>query len=580
VDIPDEGAHRPHIAVIGGGVAGLTAAFHLVRDTGGGPAPRVTVYEGAPRAGGKLRVSEVAGVPVDEGAESMLARRPEGVALAAAAGLGDALVTPAKVPAALLSYGELHPFPARQIQGVPADVDALADSGVLSPAGLARVRQDPELPPTPLDGDVSVAAYVSARLGREVVDRLVEPLLGGVYAGRADRLSLAATLPGIYRAAQDHPSLLAAAHSLLPPPAENATSTPPPTGTPASDPGAAPAASGPLPPARHGADGPSGTAHSLVPAPEAAEGGGGSPLPSPQAPHGPAGAGGPGAALAAGGVVFATVDGGMGRLPEALTAALVASGSAEVRTGVMVRELARTPEGWRLTLGPACHPEYAMADAVIVAVPARPASRLLSGAAPAAAARLARIEYASMAIITLAFPASAFPERPKGSGYLVPAVETDGSGKPRAVKAVTFVTTKWPHIEARAAAGDLVIVRCSVGRHGDEHVLQRDDAQLAALAVREIAEVSGVRGAPVATRVTRWGGGLPQYEVGHLDLVADIRTDVAAVPGLAVCGAAYDGVGVPACAATARRAADLVRDHLAAARQWDRRTGGVRGSQS
>jgi oxygen-dependent protoporphyrinogen oxidase len=503
VDTPDQSAPgRPHVAVIGGGVAGLTAAFHLVRDAGDGPPPYVTVYEGAPRAGGKLRVSEVAGVPVDEGAESMLARRPEGVALAGDAGLGDALVTPAKVPAALLSYGELRPFPARQVQGVPADVDALAASGVLSPSGLARVRQDPELPPTPLHGDVSVAAYVSARLGNEVVDRLVEPLLGGVYAGRADRLSLAATLPGVYRAAQENPSLLAAARTLLPPPA----------------------------------------------------------------------------AAPAGGAVFATVDGGMGRLPEELAAALAASGSAEVRTGAMVRELARTPGGWRLTVGPACHPAYATADAVIVAVPARPASRLLSGAAPAAAARLARIEYASMAIITLAFPAAAFPERPAGSGYLVPAVETDGSGERRAVKAVTFVTTKWPHLAARA--DDLVIVRCSVGRHGDEHVLQRDDAELTALAAREIADVCGVRGAPVATRVTRWGGGLPQYEVGHLDLVAAIRADVAAVPGLAVCGAAYDGVGVPACAATARAAADLVRDHLTAARQWDRRTGGVRGSQS
>lgn len=481
---------RPHVAVIGGGVAGLTAAFELVREPGDGPPPRVTVFEGSPRVGGKLHVSEVAGVPVDEGAESMLARRPEGIALARAAGLGNALVHPAQVSAALLSYGALRPFPARQVQGVPADLDALADSGVLSASGLARVRQDLDLPATPLDGDTSVAAYVGERLGAEVVDRLVEPLLGGVYAGRADRLSLAATLPGVHEAARHHRSLIEAARSLLPAPGS--------------------------------------------------------------------------AASGAGGPVFASIDGGMGRLPETLADAVAGSGHGEVRTGAMVRELARTEDGWRLTIGPACHPEYVTADAVIVAVPARPASRLLTGVAPTAARNLARIEYASMGIVTLAYPAAAFPARPAGSGYLVPAVEG------RTVKAVTFVTTKWPHVAARA--DDLVIARCSLGRHGDEHVLQRDDAGLVALATAELAEVSGVTGPPVATRVTRWGGGLPQYSVGHLDLVAAVRADIAAVPGLAVCGAAYDGVGVPACAAGARRAAGAVRERPASARQWTRRT--------
>lgn len=504
MDIPSGArAARPHVVVIGGGVAGLTAAFHLL------PGARVTVLEGSPRVGGKLRVSEIANVPVDEGAESMLARRPEGIALAGALGLGDDVVHPARVPAALLSYGALRPFPARQVQGVPADPETLAASGILSESGLARVREDRTLPPTPLDGDVPVAEYVGARMGSEVVDRLVEPLLGGVYAGRADRLSLAATLPNVYRAAREHTSLLDAARSLLPEPAPGAATAQP--GAPGG--------------------GPPGEA----------------PAPAPPAP------------------VFATIDGGMGRLPETLATAVTSEGG-EVRTGAMVRELARTGDGWRLTVGAACHPEYVTADAVIVAVPARPASRLLREVAPVAARNLARVEYASMGIVTLAYPAAAFPEPPSGSGYLVPAVETGRTGERRAVKAVTFVTSKWPHVAARA--GDLVIARCSLGRHGDEHVLQRDDAGLVALATAELADVCGVTGPPVATRVTRWGGGLPQYAVGHLDLVASVRADVARTPGLAVCGAAYDGVGVPACAVTARAAAGAVRDGLTAARQW------------
>jgi protoporphyrinogen/coproporphyrinogen III oxidase len=126
-----------------------------------------------------------------------------------------------------------------------------------------------------------------------------------------------------------------------------------------------------------------------------------------------------------------------------------------------------------------------------------------------------------------------------------------------AVKAVTFSTVKWPHL-----GGELEIVRCSVGRIGEEALLQRDDGELAALAAAELAEATGVRGAPAATRVTRWGGALPQYTVGHLNRVATIRAAVGAQPGLAVCGAAYDGVGIPACVATARAAATQTMTYL------------------
>jgi protoporphyrinogen/coproporphyrinogen III oxidase len=175
-----------------------------------------------------------------------------------------------------------------------------------------------------------------------------------------------------------------------------------------------------------------------------------------------------------------------------------------------------------------------------------------------------------MAIITLAYPRSAFPGASSGSGlaalgwsgYLVPAV--DG----RAVKAVTFSSVKWPHLaEAAPGAEPLEIVRCSVGRIGEEALLQRADEELAALAAAELAAATGVAGAPVAHRITRWGGALPQYTVGHLDRVARIRTAVAAQPGLAVCGAAYEGVGIPACVATARAAADQVTEFLRGARQ-------------
>jgi oxygen-dependent protoporphyrinogen oxidase len=488
---------QPHVVIVGGGISGLAAAFFL-RDE----AVRVTVLEGSPRLGGKLSVSEIAGVAVDEGAEALLVTRPEGTGLIAAAGLADQRVTPATTSSAIWTLGALRPLPQRQFMGVPSDMAELAKSGVLSGQGVARASQDLELPPTTREGDVAVARYVGSRFGAEVVDRLVDPLLGGVYAGRSEELSFDATLPALAAASRRYRSLAEAARSLLPAP------------TP-----------------------------------------------------GPARSGKPGVGTRAGGSVFTTLVAGLGTLPAFLA---TASGAA-VRTASMARELSRTETGWRLTLGSAAAPEFVDADAVILAIPARPAGRLLAAVpgASAAVAAFGEISYASMAIITLAYPRSAFPGPERGpetglrslgwGGYLVPAV--DG----RAVKAATFCTVKWPHLIKAAAPGTepLEIVRCSVGRIGEEALLQRADDDLTALAAAEFAETTGVRGAPVATRVSRWGGALPQYTVGHLDRVATIRAAVAAQPGLAVCGAAYEGIGIPACIATARAAVTQVLASLA-----------------
>ncbi len=485
---------RFHVAVVGGGIAGLAAAYFL-KDA----AVRVTLFESSPRIGGKLAVSEIAGIQVDEGAEAMLARRPEGTELAAAVGLGDQLVSPGTTAAAIWTRGALRPLPGGQVMGVPGDLAALARSGLLSGPGLARSWLDLILPATRHDHDVAVAARVGARFGPEVVDRLVEPLLGGVYAGRADDLSFEATLPGLAAAARSHRTLRGAARSVLAAAAADAAAQ----------------------------------------------------------RRGVAGGRPPGLAQP----VFTTLAGGLGTLPEAVAAA----SAARVRTAATVRELRRAADGWRLTVGSADTTggavEYVSADAVVVAVPARPASRLLRAEAPAAAAALGEIEYASMAIVTLAFPREAFGQRPRGSGYLVPAV--DG----RAVKAVTFSTVKWPHLLARPGDGAACeAVRCSVGRIGEEQVLQRPDDDLVALARSELAEALGVAGRPVAARVSRWGGALPQYSVGHIARVARIRAAVAAQRGLGVCGAAYDGLGIPACIATAEQAAAQVLGYLEARR--------------
>src|SRR5580693_2874064 len=196
----------PHVVVVGAGIAGLAAAFFL-RDE----AVRVTVLEGSPRLGGKLSASDVAGVAMDEGAEALLARRPEGIDLITAAGLGADLVPAGVTSSAIYTRGALRPLPRRQFMGVPADLDELAATGVISPEGVARARAEEVRPAE--GGDASVTEYVGSRLGAEVVDRLV----GGVYAGRSEDLSFAATLAPLAAAARGHAALTEAVTSLLPP---------------------------------------------------------------------------------------------------------------------------------------------------------------------------------------------------------------------------------------------------------------------------------------------------------------------------------------------------------------------------
>jgi len=202
-------AERSDVVVVGGGIAGLVAARELSR-----AGMSVLLLESSPVLGGKLRIGEVGGVRIDIGAESMLARRPEALDLVAELGLD--VVHPAAGSTQLWTRGALRPLP-RTLLGVPLDLDAVADTGVLSDAGLERARHETVLP-LGLD-DVSVAELLGSRLGHEVVDRLAEPMLGGVYAGHADHLSARAAAPQVVEMVRRHGSLLAAVAEMPPPPA-------------------------------------------------------------------------------------------------------------------------------------------------------------------------------------------------------------------------------------------------------------------------------------------------------------------------------------------------------------------------
>lgn len=462
--------------VIGGGISGLAAAEALLDAD---PTRSVTVIEGADRVGGKLRGEDIAGLRVDVGAEAVLARRPEAVDLMHRAGLSELLVHPTAAGAQVWSRDALHPLPRRTLMGVPADPGGLR--GLLTDDEVRRAAAER---PDPLEADdVSVGDLVTDRLGPAVTQRLLEPLLGGVYAGHASLISARAALPAMLTAAQQGRRLQDAAAQLLPAP-DDGTQT-----------------------------------RSTAP-------------------------------------VFASLAGGLHLLPARLAAVLEGRG-VRVVTGALARELRRLPEGgFEVVTGPRPAPTAYRADEVVIALPAAPAARLLDTLAPDAARLLGQVETASMAVVTFAFRSAELGEIP-GSGFLVPPVEG------RVAKAATFSANKWAWVRDLGDSDGVTLLRASVGRHREEAALQRDDDELARACLADLGDaLAPVRGSalptPITHQVQRWGGALPQYAVGHLDLVAGVRAALATVPGLAVCGAVYDGVGVPACIASARRSvADL-----------------------
>jgi oxygen-dependent protoporphyrinogen oxidase len=455
------------VVVVGGGISGLAAARRLSLS-----GLSVLLLEGSPRLGGKISGVRLGDLQVDGGAESVLVRRPEAPALIDELGLHDLLVHPTDAKPRVYVDGRTVELPPSAM-GVPADLDAL--NGLLSPAGSERARQEPSLPAPPLTGDVAIGVLLDERFGPEVTDRLLEPLLGGVYAGQSRRLSFRAVNAALFATARDGGSLSGHAARL-----------------------------------RRPGDGP----------------------------------------------VFGGLDGGIVTLAETLVRSLAVRG-VPLRTSTTVREVASTADGYRLTAGSARDPQLIEASAVVLATPAAATGRLLTGLV-ASAPQLAAIPYASMAVVALAVRGV----EPVGSGLLVPP------GQLATVKAVTHSSTKWEWLRERVTGAwdaDVHAVRASVGRLGEEQLLQVGDSELVDRTVAELRGLPGWSGADVvASTVQRWGGGLPQYEVGHNDLVGRLRTELAGHRGLAVCGAAYDGVGIAACLGSADAAVNKITRDLGA----------------
>lgn len=452
-------AEARRAVVVGGGIAGLCAAYDLV--AGGWD---VEIHEAEGRWGGKVWSSPVGDRLVDAGPDTFLARVEPGRQLCRDLGLEQELTSPvAPIPAYLARAGALHELPAGSMLGVPTDFDGLRRSGLISDAGIERARVDLTAAPTPIEPDISVGALCRARLGDEITDRLIDPLLGGINASDIDRLSLAAGAPLLAEA-------MTRSHSLTMGLAQLRPTTGPTLGT--------------------------------------------------EEPTRP---------------VFYGLPGGIARIIDALIEEL--TGRANLRLHSPVSEL---------------RPLLEEADAVVVANPAFAASELVRAHSPSAADLLAGIEYASVAQVVVELATADVEQELDASGILFPRVEGT------MLTACTWLSTKWAHYRRP----DSVLLRLSSGRFGDDRPQDFDDETLIPQLLGDLGTVMKVTGEPLASRVQRLPRAFPQYTPGHNDRVEQIFAAMTAdCPRIRLTGAAYHGIGLPACIEDGREtAAGLIDD--------------------
>lgn len=468
--------NRPaRVVIVGGGITGLAAAYALMA----GPTPHdlplaCTLVERDARLGGKVRTERVQDCVVEAGPDSFLASKPAAVELCRALGLTDRLI--ATLPGRTVyvaARGQLHPLPPGLALGIPTQPWPVVRTSLLSPAAKARMAWDLVLPRRAPDGDETVGSFIARRLGRAAVDRLVGPLLAGIYAGDADALSLRATFPQLQQWETDHRSLILAAMTQ-----------------------------------RRRA---------------AAAGNGGGPM-------------------------FLGLAGGLSGMIDALQKALAGT---EMVTGQPVVRIDRatTAAPYAVHLGDG---RTLDADGVLLAAPAFNTADLLEPLAPSVAALLRKIPYASTASVTLAYRRREIAHPLTGHGFVVARRE------PLQITACTWVSSKWPD---RAPSG-LALLRCYLGSAGRDAIVAEDDARLAAAAQADLARVMGINAAPVFTHIARWPQAMPQYLPGHLDRLDSIEAGLRSLPGIAVAGAGYRGVGIPDCIRQGTDAARRLADAL------------------
>lgn len=447
------------IVVIGGGIAGLSAAYYA----GKIPDAQVTLIESSSRWGGKITTDRVAfndgQFIIEGGPDTFLATKPWGVALCKELGLSDRLhgTNPHEKNTYVLNRNRLLPLPDGLAMMIPTNVQAILKSRLVSWFSKARMGLDFVLPPKAVNGDESLGSFVSRRLGREAYENLIEPLMSGIYAGDGDRLSLASTFPYLRDLELKYGSLARGALNM-----------------------------------RKQSNGKSVQGSRSA---------------------------------------FLTPTTGLAEIVERLVEALTVN-SAHLRLNTAVFQVTRAGDRYLVDLKDGSNLE---ADAVILATPAFVSGTLLASLDPSLASDLERIPYASTATVSLAYKQSDVPRELDGYGYVIPRREG------RRALACTWTSTKFPH---RAPEG-YALLRVFVGRAGQD--IPWDEQDLLELAKEELKLTLGITVQPLLHRVFLWDKAMPQYNLGHPEILKRIDAALERHPGLALAGNGYRGIGIPDC---------------------------------
>jgi oxygen-dependent protoporphyrinogen oxidase len=462
------------IAIIGGGISGLTAAFTLEQRRRAGASLDYVVYESSPRLGGVLVTDHIDGCVVEAGPDSFLTEKPWAADLCRQVGQGDQLIgsNDADRKTYILVKGKLVVIPDGLMFMVPTKILPTVFSPLFSLGTKLRMAREWFHPPRKGEADETVASMVERHYGSEMVDRLADPLLSGVYGGEASQLSVRAVLPRFADMEARHGSL---GRAML-------------------------------------------SARRKMPAPA-------SPRP-----------------------LFTSLRDGMQRLVDAVVAQLSA---AALRTGTPVSSVRPESGGWLVSAGY----QSDHFDAAIVATPAPAAATVLQTASPGLASELGAIPYTSSVTVNLAYNDNVRSALPPGFGFLVPRSE----GKQ--MLAATFVHNKFPH----RAPENRALVRCFMGGARNEQILQAPDEQIVLRVREELRQIIGLTAEPQFTRVYKWRGAMAQYGVGHLERLERIERLCRQLPGLALAGNGYRGIGVPDCVRSGADAAAQVLTALGVA---------------
>ncbi len=464
------------LVIVGGGIAGLSAAYYACKNL---PEAEITLLESSARWGGKITTDRVAfddgRFIIEGGPDTFLATKPWGVALCKELGLGERLhgTNPHKKNTYVLNRNRLLPLPDGLAMMIPTNIEAILKSRLVSWFSKARMGLDFLLPAKAVNGDESLGAFVSRRLGREAYENLIEPLMSGIYAGDGDALSLASTFPYLRDLELKYGSLARGALKM-----------------------------------RQQANGKSVQGSRSA---------------------------------------FLTPTTGLAEIVEKLVEYLTTNGVTLLlnTNAASIRHL--EPGVWNMVLDTG---DTLTADGVVIAAPAFAAAQMLASFDPALASDLRSIPYASTATVSLAYRQSDIPRDLDGYGYVIPRREG------RRALACTWTSTKFPH---RAPEG-YALIRVFVGRAGQDIPWNEDD--LLALATEELKLTLGVTAKPLLSRVFLWDKAMPQYNLGHPDILKRIDTVLEKYPGLALAGNGYRGIGIPDCIHSGELAIEKVTRHL------------------